>query len=499
MSIQIYNQTRSYSKDEEKVFSSDVANALSTLLSSSYIDARIHDASFEVGVDIRLVGTATIRKLNAEHRGLDKVTDVLSFPVLDMVDGMLSSDLMPYDFSVSDGKKTLILGDVVICPERARKQAEEYGHSLEREMVFLAVHSFLHLLGFDHEHGRDEGKMFSIQEEILVKIGLPRDNGSEISTSEDLHPVGEILPHCGYCALIGRPNVGKSTLLNAISGMKLAIVSHKPQTTRTNISAIYNREDAQVIFVDTPGIHRPESKLSEFMVDSSFRAAKGADVVVLLVDGRFNKPANVEKKAVETAKKLKKPLILVVNKADAVSKESLLPLIANYSQMADFEEIIPISALKEDGIEELMNVIISKLPSQPRYFPMEEVTDQSEREISAELIREQILHFTNEEIPHGTAVEIDSFEEELKEDAVDSYDRSLIKIHASIICEKDSHKSILLGKSGQMIKRIGTAARQNIEKMTDCKVFLDLYVKVRKDWKNKQVFLNEFGYTKKDD
>ncbi len=510
MSISIYNQTRSYSKEEEKAFSARVSEALAVLLDSSYIDKRLSSGDCDVSADIKLVGSAAIKKLNAEHRGLDKVTDVLSFPVLDMVDGKLSSDLMPYDYSIdSKGKKTLMIGDVVICPERAKKQSEEYGHSMEREMVFLAVHSFLHLLGFDHENGRDEEKMFSIQEEIMQKIGLPREaseasskreaKSSKAESIEVEHPVGEILPHCGYCALIGRPNVGKSTLLNAISGMKLAIVSHKPQTTRNNISAIYNRDDAQVIFVDTPGIHRPESKLSEFMVDSSFRAAKGADVVVLIVDGRFAKPANVEKKAVETAKKLKKPLLLVVNKADAVSKESLLPLIANYSAMADFEEIIPISALKEDGIKELMDVIISKLPSQPRYFPIEEVTDQSEREISAELIREQILHYTNEEIPHGTAVEIDSFEEELKEDAVDSYDRSLIKIHASIICEKDSHKSILLGKNGQMIKRIGTAARQNIEKMTDCKVFLDLYVKVRKDWKNKQVFLNEFGYTKKDD
>ena len=160
---------------------------------------------------------------------------------------------------------------------------------------------------------------------------------------------------------------------------------------------------------------------------------------------------------------------------------------------------MPISALKDDGVDELMNAIIRLLPSQPRYFPIEEVTDQSEREISSELIREQILHFTNEEIPHGTAVEIDSFEEVLKDDAIDSYDRSLIRIHASIICEKDSHKSILLGKNGQMIKRIGTAARENIEKMTECKVFLDLQVKVRKDWKNRQVFLDEFGYKKKDD
>lgn len=516
MSIQIDNKTRSFTKKEEKLFSDYAAKALSTLLSSDFIDPRIYAPSADVSVDVRMVGTEGIRKLNREYRNIDRVTDVLSFPVLDMLDGKLSSDLMDYDYAFDEkGKKILPVGDVVICPERARKQAEEYGHSMEREMVFLFVHSLLHLMGFDHENGRDETTMFQKQEEILSAIGLTRESApampssdqeqpdadavTSVGLSSEEHPVGEMLPHCGYCALIGRPNVGKSTLLNAITGMKLAIVSHKPQTTRNAISAIYNREDAQVIFVDTPGIHTPKSKLSEFMVDTSFRSAKGADVVVLMVDGRFDKPASVEKKIVATALKLKKPMILVINKADAVSKESLLPLIANYSQLADFQDIVPISALKEDGIEELMDIIINKLPAQPRYFPIEEVTDQTEREIAAELIREQILHYTNEEIPHGTAVEIDSFEEEMKEDALDSYDRCLIKIHASIICERDSHKSILLGKNGQMIKRIGTAARENIEKMTECKVFLDLYVKVRKDWKNRQVFLDEFGYKKKED
>ena len=503
MKVQIENNTRSLKKEELDSFSSYVAKAFELISCAKYIDKRIAGSDAELSVDVKFVGEDRIRELNNAHRGLDKVTDVLSFPILDMVDGKLSSDLMPYDYSYQDGIKILPCGDIVICVKRAASQAEEYGHSLQRELVFLAVHSFLHLMGFDHEDPKTEKNMFSKQEDVMESIGLPRDPASnapstEIS-SEDRYQVGQILPHCGYCALIGRPNVGKSTLLNAISGMKLAIVSHKPQTTRNNISAIYNREDAQVIFVDTPGIHTPKSKLSEFMVDSSFRAAKGADVVVLMVDGRFGKPASVEKKAVESAKKLKKPMILVVNKADAVSKESLLPLIANYSQLADFEDIVPISALKEDGIDQLMDIIISKLPSQPRFFPGDEITDQSEREIAAELIREQILHYTNEEIPHGTAVEIDAFEEEMREDALDSYDRSLIKIHASIICERDSHKSILLGKNGQMIKRIGPAARKNIEEMTDCKVFLDLHVKVRKDWKNRQVFLDEFGYKKKED
>lgn len=496
--INIENKTRSFQKDDVKEFSTYLEKALELLISKEYIDTALSDSDAEISVDVRLVGEDAIRKLNAEYREKDRVTDVLSFPILDMTDGKLSDKLMPYDFSYVEEKKILPIGDVVICPEKAKKQAEEYGHSMLREMVFLAVHSFLHLLGFDHENGRDEDIMFSKQDEIMNEIGLPRASDT-LPVSEDEHPVGEMLAHCGYCALVGRPNVGKSTLLNTISGMKLAIVSHKPQTTRNNIQAIYNRDDAQVIFVDTPGIHKPQSKLSEFMVDSSFRAAKGADVVVLMADGRFEKPASVEIRAAEMAKKLKKPMILAVNKADAVSKESLLPLILNYSKIAEFSDIVPISALKDDGVDELMNAIIRLLPSQPRYFPIEEVTDQSEREISSELIREQILHYTNEEIPHGTAVEIDSFEEVLKDDAVDSYDRSLIRIHASIICEKDSHKSILLGKNGQMIKRIGTAARENIEKMTECKVFLDLHVKVRKDWKNRQVFLDEFGYKKKDD
>ena len=498
MMINIENKTRSFQKDDVKEFSTYLEKALELLISKQYIDTALSDSDAEISVDVRLVGEDAIRKLNAEYREKDRVTDVLSFPILDMTDGKLSDKLMPYDFSYVEEKKILPIGDVVICPEKAKKQAEEYGHSMLREMVFLAVHSFLHLLGFDHENGRDEDIMFSKQDEIMNEIGLPRASDT-LPVSEDEHPVGEMLAHCGYCALVGRPNVGKSTLLNTISGMKLAIVSHKPQTTRNNIQAIYNRDDAQVIFVDTPGIHKPQSKLSEFMVDSSFRAAKGADVVVLMADGRFEKPASVEIRAAEMAKKLKKPMILAVNKADAVSKESLLPLILNYSKIAEFSDIVPISALKDDGVDELMNAIIRLLPSQPRYFPIEEVTDQSEREISSELIREQILHYTNEEIPHGTAVEIDSFEEVLKDDAVDSYDRSLIRIHASIICEKDSHKSILLGKNGQMIKRIGTAARENIEKMTECKVFLDLHVKVRKDWKNREVFLDEFGYKKKDD
>jgi len=326
-------------------------------------------------------------------------------------------------------------------------------------------------------------------EELLITKQVKNESSRE---------VGEMLSHCGFVALVGRPNVGKSTLLNAIAGMKLAIVSHKPQTTRNNIRAIYGEDDAQIIFVDTPGIHKPKSELAKYMVNSSIRACKNSDVIVLMVDARFDRPANVEREVIAQSKELHKPIILVVNKCDDVPKESLLPLMQNYSKLCDFTAIIPLSALKNDGVQELIREIIKLLPSQPRLYPDEEMTNMSEREIAAEMIREQVLHYTNEEIPHGSAVEIDSFEEILKDDTVDEYDRALIRIAASLVVERDSHKSIILGKNGQMIKRIGTKARENIEKITGCKVFLDIHVKVRKDWKNRQVFLEEFGYTKED-
>jgi len=234
------------------------------------------------------------------------------------------------------------------------------------------------------------------------------------------------------------------------------------------------------------------------MVDVAFRAAKDSDLILMLADATKGTPSFVEREACLKAAESGQKVILAINKADAVDKESLLPIIQKFYALFAFEAIIPVSARTGDGVEELLKEIIDRLPAGPRFFPIEEITDQSERVLAAELIREQILHYTNEEIPHGTAVEIEVFDERMREGGEDEYDRDLIRINASIICEKTSHRSILLGKNGQMIKRIGTKARENIEKMCGCKVFLDLHIKVRADWKNKPVFLQDFGYRKDD-
>ncbi|MCQ2515959.1 MAG: GTPase Era [Saccharofermentans sp.] len=305
--------------------------------------------------------------------------------------------------------------------------------------------------------------------------------------------------HCGYVSILGRPNVGKSTFINYITGMKVAIVSHKPQTTRTNIRSIYNTDDSQIIFVDTPGVHKASNKLGRIMVENSFTSAKNADAVLLIVDSRFSEAGSTEKKLLDLCKEYHKKVILAVNKADEISKGKLLPIIASYSQLYEFEDIVPISARTGENIDELMKVLEKQLPEGPRLFDSEYMTDQSERTISAELIREQILHFINQEIPHGTAVEIDSFEDKYEDDAKDEYDRKCVVIKATIICERDSHKAIIIGKNGQMIKRIGTSARINIERLVDCKVYLELFVKVREDWKNNDTLLKSYGFHAEDE
>lgn len=419
----------------------------------------------------------------------------------------------------------------------------------------------------------------------------------------------------GYVAIIGRPNVGKSTLLNQLSGIRVAIVSPKPQTTRHNIRAIIDEPNAQIIFIDTPGMHKPKTKLGEYMVDSAYNALNDADVLVLMIDATAPKITDIEKSCCEKAEKFKKPLILLINKVDLISKEELFPIMDRFMKIYQFDAIIPISVKKQDGLDIVKNEIKKRLHEGPQYFPVDSITDQTERTIAAELIREQILRMTNEEIPHGTAVEIELFEErfadaeksnstnvdikivekssknikesettddeslnketlindsieknnvplkerkikdeniisadkdkeneasdedfifEDEEDDEDEFgddvdedgnedgnedenddiegdsddnddieedeeddetgERNFVKIQAVIYCEKDSHKRILIGKKGEMIKRIGTQARRQIEEMLQCKVYLELHVKVREDWRNRNPILNNLGY-----
>lgn len=289
----------------------------------------------------------------------------------------------------------------------------------------------------------------------------------------------------GFVTLIGRPNVGKSTLMNYLIGQKIAITSKKPQTTRNRIQTVLTREEGQIVFVDTPGIHKAKNKLGEYMVNVAKRTLNEVDVVLWLVEPATFIGAG-EKHIVEQIKKVTTPVILVINKVDMVKKEEILAIIDAYRKLYDFAEIVPVSARCGDNTEELLRVIFKYLPYGPMFYDEDTVTDQPERQIVAEIIREKALHSLNEEIPHGIAVCIDQMKARKK----------VMDIDATIICERDSHKGIIIGKQGSMLKKIGSTARFEIEKMLDCQVNLKLWVKVKKDWRDSDFLIKNFVYRK---
>ena len=473
----------------------------SAICTEDFISPQAMRTMQEAYVTLTFVTPDEIREVNSEQRDIDKETDCLSFPMFDMKEGSFSEIPSAGDYETDeDGNEVLCYGDILINLSAAKKQSEEYGHSFEREVIFLIGHSLLHLFGYDHIDPEDEKVMIAKQKRLMAAVGLAFDDEIEDVYEMDNHkdesgilPAGELCAHVGTVALLGRPNVGKSTLLNCISGMKIAIVSHKPQTTRTNIRSIYNTEDTQIIFTDTPGVHKPGSKMGGIMVEKSFRSAIAADVVLLIADGRFEEPGSVEKRLIKLCADNKKKVVLAINREDEVGKNALLPITANYSQLYDFADVVPISAKTGKGVETLIEVLSNLLPEGPRLYDGEYLTDQTEREIAGEMIREQILHYTDQEIPHGTAVIVTEFKESVDEEGEDEYDRSIVVIKADILCMRKSHKGIIIGHDGKMIKRIGTAARKNIEKMLGCKVYLDLYVKVREDWQNNEAILKETG------
>ena len=287
----------------------------------------------------------------------------------------------------------------------------------------------------------------------------------------------------GFATLIGRPNVGKSTLMNRLIGQKIAITSNKPQTTRNRIQTVLTTEDGQIVFVDTPGIHKAKNKLGEYMVHVAERSLNEVDVVLWLVEPSTFIGAG-ERHILDQLKKVKTPVILVINKIDMVKKEELLPAIDTYRKEYDFADIVPVSARSGGNTDELVKVILKYLPYGPQFYDEDTVTDQPERQIVAELIREKALHCLNEEIPHGIAVAIDRMKME----------RKVMHIDATIICERDSHKGIIIGKQGSMLKKIGSTARYEIERLLDCKVNLKLWVKVQKNWRDSDYMMKNFGY-----
>lgn len=291
----------------------------------------------------------------------------------------------------------------------------------------------------------------------------------------------------GFVSIIGRPNVGKSTLMNRIIGQKIAITSSKPQTTRNRIQTVYTSEQGQIVFVDTPGIHKSKNKLGDYMVKVAYSALNDVDAVLWLVEPTTYIGAG-EKSIIEQLQKVKVPVILVITKTDTVKKEEVLPVIETYSREFDFAHIIPVSSKKNTGVDELIDNIMQCLPYGVPFYDEDTVTDQPERQIVAELIREKVLRTMGDEIPHGVAVAIDAMK----------FEDGLCNIDATIVCERDSHKGMIIGKGGNKLKEIGTLARPDIEDMLQCRVYLKLWVKVKKDWRESDFMLKNFGYNPKD-
>lgn len=291
----------------------------------------------------------------------------------------------------------------------------------------------------------------------------------------------------GFAALIGRPNVGKSTLMNTLIGQKIAITSNKPQTTRNRIQTVYTGEEGQIVFLDTPGIHKARNKLGEYMVKTAERTFQDVDVILFLVE-----PTTFigegERRIVEQLRSVRIPVILVVNKIDTIKKNDLFKVIDTYRKQMDFAEIVPVSAFQNTNTQELVSCIMKYLPYGPAFYDEDTVTDQPQRQIVAELIREQALRTLEEEIPHGIAVTIESMKQL----------RHIVEIQATIICERASHKGIIIGKGGEMLRRIGSQARFGIEEMLGQHVNLKLWVKVKKDWRDSEYLLKNFGYRQDD-
>ncbi len=443
---------------------------------------------------VHFVSSSEIRSLNANLRGVDEATDVLSFPMFSFVKGELLQPFEEYDFEEPlSEEKVIMLGDIVLSLEKASEQARAYNHSLVREVSFLALHGFLHIMGFDHMEEADEKEMIALQEEILEECHIRRESVAEVDG--EIFSKTEQIRQAGFVSIIGRPNMGKSTLLNQINGSELAITSYKPQTTRNLIRAVIRDEDKQIVFIDSPGIHRGDRALDQYMSRAISSAMSLADILLLMIDARFSpKVEAIERSVAKFAKDRDKPLFLILNKVDMVKKEHLLPLIDVFHKELAPAEIVPLSALTGEGVDLLIQLIGQYLPEREALFTDDDYTNQTERSLAGELIRQQILYQMEEEIPHGTAVVIESFEDVLadRERAFDN--RESILIEATIIIERSNHKGMILGKGGHRIKEIRKRSQKKMTEMFGVPVQLELFVQVKDKWRRRPQILQEIGY-----
>ncbi len=419
-----------------------------------------------VKVNLKIVEPQEIRTLNNSTRGIDRVTDVLSFPYTNIKVGE-KLKLKDYVCDIDPTDHKLLLGDIVLCMQRAEEQAKEYNHSLKREVCFLFCHAVLHLLGYDHIEAEDEKIMFAKQNEILNSLNITRESFK-----------------AGFVTILGETNAGKSTLINQLIGEHVAIVSPKSQTTRENITGIYNSQNCQIVFLDTPGYHKRATKIDDAMDKQIENAQADTEIVLMLISAKkplIEQYNTLNKKVTATAKK-----ILLINKIDEVKFEKLYPQLAELSGVAKVDEILPISALTGKNCDVLLEMIKKYLPEfdhEMRYYPVEQYTDKNLRHMCAEIVREKALLLLDDEIPHGIQVVVTDYKES----------ESPVQIYAELYCERESHKAIILGKNGEMIKQISTKSRQAIEHLIGEKVNLQLFVKVKPNWRNDERALKDFG------
>lgn len=429
-------------------------------------------------LEITFVTAEEIRELNRDTRNVDAVTDVLSFPALKVKLPFSPDDYQPSDLNPETG--AVILGEIAICTERAREQAEEYGHSLTREIAFLTVHGTLHILGYDHETEGDRAEMEALQEEILSGAGLTRE-----VKDEDIAPSTAPFK-TAYIAVLGRPNAGKSTLVNTLVGEKVSIVSWKPQTTRNRILGIRNDVDSQLVFIDTPGLHAPRNALGKFMMRSVTSALSEVTAVLYVVDAEKGL-SDEDKDNIVRYIGAEKKVVIAVNKLDHVTREKIGEILTALNEIKGYQTVVPISALRGKNIPALVAELKKLATEGDANYPSDEYTDRPMRFMAAEIIREKAFRLLDKEIPYGVGVSINKFE--FSEDGV-------CIIDAEIICQKQAHKPIILGKGGEMIKRIATYARQDLENMTGAKVFITIWVRVKPDWRDDTAVLGELGYDK---
>ena len=431
-------------------------------------DAVVDFAHFpkKIKVNLSFVDEKTIRKLNKDTRNIDKVTDVLTYPYIELKPKE-KLKLSDYKLDIDPDDNRLLIGDIYICTKRAKEQSVEYGHSLNREICFLFCHGMLHILGYDHIKKEDEEVMTRLQSEILDKLNIRRENFKS-----------------GFVTIVGETNTGKSTLINQLVGEKVAIVSPKSQTTRENIKGIYNDENTQIVFVDTPGYHKKKTKIDDEMDKQILDASEDTEILLILTDAKkplIEQYEKIEKKLSSDAKK-----ILLINKIDEVKYEKIYPQLQALSKVAKVDEILPISALKSTNCDVLIDMIKKYLPSydyEMRYYPLDIYIDKNLREMCAEIIREKSLLCLDDEVPHGIQVVVTGFKE----------DDDPVEIYADLYCERESHKPIILGKNGEKIKEISTKSRIAIEKLLDRRVNLQIFVKVKENWRNDVRAITEFG------